>query len=500
MRNASFNVAGQVIPALVALITIPYVVGHLGIARFGILSLSWAVLSYLTLFDFGLGRATIKFVAGALAVDEHDTIGSIVWTSAAAQLAFGLAGGSILYIAAPDLSTHVFRVPTALVPEATAAFQLLGATVPILITSSCFKGVLEAHQRFGLVNVVRTVSGSLIFLAPAVGVAAHQDLHGILALLLVSIAATALAYMALAMWAAPTLRTKPTFHGSRLKKLIIFGGWITVSSLVVPILVYADRFLLGAIVSVTALAYYTVPYELVFRLQVFPASLGTALFPTFSALAATRAAELGALFARSLKYLLVAMAPATLLLVLAARPILKAWLGEDFAVNSTLLLQVLAFGMLLNALSQVPAQLLDGSGRPELRAKVFLAYTPIYLVAAWLLISRYGAVGAAIAWTARAALELVLFFGVTSVVLHLKLDVLVRNGCVRAAGVSVGFSALSILVLLMAGTTTQLLLLLSFGTLVLFVIAVWLYAFDNSERHQAKSLLTSFAGQLRPSQ
>jgi O-antigen/teichoic acid export membrane protein len=248
------------------------------------------------------------------------------------------------------------------------------------------------------------------------------------------------------------------------------------------------------------LAYYTVPYELVFRLQVFPASLGTALFPTFSALAATRAAELGALFARSFKYLLVAMAPATLLLVLAARPILKAWLGEDFAVNSTLILQVLAFGMLLNALSQVPAQLLDGSGRPELRAKVFLAYTPVYIIAAWLLISRYGAVGAAVAWAARAALELVLFFGVAVVVLRLKLDVLVRNGCVRAAGVAIGFSLLSILVLLTAGTTTQLLLVLSVGTLMLFAIALWLYAFDNSERNQAKSLLTSFAGQLRPSQ
>jgi O-antigen/teichoic acid export membrane protein len=500
MRNASFNLVGQVVPAVVALITIPYVVSHLGIARFGILSLSWAILSYLTLFDFGLGRATIKFVAGALAVEERHTIGSIVWTSAAAQLAFGMVGGSILYIAAPDLSVHVFRVPASLIPEATAAFQLLGVIVPILITSSCFKGVLEAHQRFGLVNIVRTVSGSLIFLAPAVGVAEHQDLRGILSLLLGSIVATAIAYMSLCLWVAPALRTRPTFDRIRLKKLIVFGGWITVSSLVVPVLVYADRFLLGAIVSVSALAFYTVPYELVFRLQVFPASLGTALFPTFSALAATRSTELGALFARSFKYLLVAMAPATLVLVLAARPILKTWLGEEFALNSTLVLQVLAFGMLLNALSQIPAQLLDGSGRPELRAIVFLAYTPVYIVAAWLLISRYGAVGAAMAWTARAALELVLFFGVASVVLHLKLDVLVRNRFIRAAGVSIGFSALSILVLLTAGATTELLLLLSVGTLALFAIVVWLYAFDNSERNRAKSLLTSFAGQLRLSQ
>jgi len=321
-----------------------------------------------------------------------------------------------------------------------------------------------------------------------------------LALLLVSIAATALAYMLLSMWIAPALRVRPTFDRRRLKKLIVFGGWVTVSSLVVPILVYADRFLLGAVASVSALTYYSVAYELAFRLQVFPASLGTALFPAFSGLAATKAVELSAVYARSLKYLLVAMAPTTLLLVLAARPILKAWLGEEFAVNSAVVLQLLAFGMLLNALSQIPAQLLDGSGRPELRAWVFLAYMPVYLLVAWLLIARFGPIGAAVAWAGRAALELVLFFGVAAVVVQLKLDTLVRNGFVRAVGVSIGFSLLTIVVVVIAGATTQLLLLLSTGTLLLFVIAVWLYALDNSERSRAKSLLTSFAGQLKTSQ
>jgi O-antigen/teichoic acid export membrane protein len=477
--------------------TVPFVIRHLGISRFGVLSLAWAMLSYLTLFDFGLGRATTRFVAQALALEERQTIGSIVWPSVAVQSIFGLAGGAILVLAAPSLAAHVFRVPASLVSETTVAFQILGITVPFLIVSASFRGVLEAHQEFVIVNIVRAVSGSLIFLAPVAAVVAQFDLRGVLVLLLASMAATALVYMALCVRIAPALRTKPIIDRLRIRKLVAFGGWVTVSSLVVPILVYADRFLLGAVVSVNALTYYTVPYEVAFRLQVFPASLGTALFPTFSMMSATKATELSGLYARSIKYLLVVMAPVTLVLVLSARPLLTIWLGQDFATNSTVVLQLLSFGMLLNAVAQVPANLLDAAGRPDLRAKVFLAYMPAYVLAAWVLISRFGLLGAALAWTARAGFELLVFFAVVAVVIHLKLDVLVRYGCVRTLAMSLGFSFLTIGLLLAAGGTTPLSLLLSTTIVIMFTIALWLYALDGSERNRVKSLLMSVALQLR---
>jgi O-antigen/teichoic acid export membrane protein len=65
-RNTLFNLIGQGLPLVVAVVTIPLIIQGLGIDRFGLLSLAWVVLGYFAIFDLGLGRATTKFVAEAL--------------------------------------------------------------------------------------------------------------------------------------------------------------------------------------------------------------------------------------------------------------------------------------------------------------------------------------------------------------------------------------------------------------------------------------------------
>ena len=65
-RNTLYNVAGQFLPLLVGLASVPIIVRSLGAQRFGLLGLVWAVLGYFSSFDLGLGRATTKFMVEAL--------------------------------------------------------------------------------------------------------------------------------------------------------------------------------------------------------------------------------------------------------------------------------------------------------------------------------------------------------------------------------------------------------------------------------------------------
>jgi O-antigen/teichoic acid export membrane protein len=96
---------------------------------------------------------------------------------------------------------------------------------------------------------------------------------------------------------------------------------------------------------------------------------------------------------------------------------LTLWIGADFALRSTRVLQCLALGVFLNGLAQVASALLQGVGRPDLTAILHVVELPFYLVMAWFLISTRGIEGAALAWTARTALDLVLFFGMAQRVL-----------------------------------------------------------------------------------
>ena len=64
--------------------------------------------------------------------------------------------------------------------------------------------------------------------------------------------------------------------------LLRFGGWMTVTNIVSPFMAYLDRFLIGALISLTAVAYYVTPFEMITKLLVIPAALVGVLFPAFS--------------------------------------------------------------------------------------------------------------------------------------------------------------------------------------------------------------------------
>ncbi|HWG33958.1 MAG TPA: hypothetical protein VN650_07300, partial [Gemmatimonadaceae bacterium] len=66
-RNALLNLGGLAVPLVVAAIVLPTLTHALGPARFGLLGVSWAFLEYLTLFDVGLGKATVRYVADSIA-------------------------------------------------------------------------------------------------------------------------------------------------------------------------------------------------------------------------------------------------------------------------------------------------------------------------------------------------------------------------------------------------------------------------------------------------
>ena len=106
------------------------------------------------------------------------------------------------------------------------------------------------------------------------------------------------------------------------------------------------------------------------------------------------------LYSRSIKYILLALFPIILLIIVLAQDGLTVWLGADFARHSTRVLQWLAVGVLANSLAFVPFSFIQGIGRPDLTAKLHLLELPVYLAILFWLIHPFGIVGAAIAWSA----------------------------------------------------------------------------------------------------
>ncbi len=482
-RNTLLNLIGQAVPLLVAVIAIPLIVKGLGTERFGLLTLTWVVMGYFTIFDLGLGRATTKYVAEALGKGEDDQVPQIIWTAVTFQAILGIVGTLALFGSTDFLVGSVLNIPTQLLGEARDTFHLLAFAIPVVMISSSFSGVIEATQRFDLINVVKIPSSILTYLLPLVGLFLGFNLPGIVALILLARLATLVAFMVMSHRVVPKL-SEYSVSFNRFYSLFTYGGWVTVSSVVSPVLVYLDRLLIGSLLTIAAVAYYTAPYEAVTRLSIISFSLTMTLFPAFSTLEGVKDRQkMGKFFARSIKYVLLATGPIVILVVLFAKEILQIWLGTDFAAKSTVAMQVLVLGVLINSLALTPFALLQGIGRPDLPAKFHLLELPVYIGIAWILVNEFGIAGAAGAWTVRVALDALLLFAATSKVCQFSPRLLAENGITLAVFELVMLAGIVYALKTYAYTLPLLVqCLLVIGLLATFALFAWNYVMDNSDR------------------
>jgi O-antigen/teichoic acid export membrane protein len=451
--------------------------------------LAWAILWYSSYFDLGLTRATTKFASEALSKGQHEKIPAILWTSLTIQALMGVVAAVAVGLVTSFLVDRVLHIPASLARESKLAFYLMGGAIPFLLISNVLSALLAGAHRFDLINAVKIPGNSSMFLLPAAGIYLGFRLPGIVMLLLLSWAGIGLALTLLCLRVFPGLESGRKKDRSITTPLLKFGSWVTVCNLLIPVLVYADRFVIGAVLSIAAVAYYAVPYEVVSRLQVIPGSIGSALFPAFSSFSVRDHERMKNLYERSLKTVLLLMAPAAMLLAVFADKALRLWVGTDFAVHGTKTLQVLAVGLVLNALSQMPANLLDAAGRPDLRAKVFLTYVLPYLAALWFCVHKFGILGAAIAWTARGAVEFVIFLLVASRHLRLPIFAFAENGMMRAVAACGG---LAVCLLVLNATAFEGLLVQGSGAvigIVVFIVVTWRFVLDSTDRQSLVAVI-----------
>jgi len=214
-----------------------------------------------------------------------------------------------------------------------------------------------------------------------------------------------LAYLISALRSMPALRSSLVFARHHVGYVLRFGTWMTVSNVISPLMFYVDRLVIGAMVSVAAVAYYATPFEGVSRLLTIPSALAGVLFPAFTMSFAQDRQRAAFLLLRGQKYLFLVMFPIILVVVTMANDGLRLWLGTEFARNSTAVLQLLAMGVFFNTLGVLPWVLIQGAGRPDLTAKFHMIELVLYLPILWLMVKHYGVKGAAIAWTFRALLD-----------------------------------------------------------------------------------------------
>jgi O-antigen/teichoic acid export membrane protein len=404
-RNSALNVIGQVGPLVVAVFAVPVLVRALGVERFGVLTLAWAAIGYFSLFDLGLGRALTQSASAAIGGGRPEELPVIATVALRAMALLGALGGVVLAVATPWLIDHALKIPAELRAETITSFYLLSVSLPFVLATAGLRGLFEAHQDFGIATVLRVPYAIFNFVAPLGVLPFSHSLVPVVGILVIGRVAVCIAHLVVARRWYPFLRQRVPMDRAVIMPLLKTGGWMSVSNVISPLMVNFDRFVVGVLLSVTAVAYYATPYDMVMKLLVVPGALLGVLFPAFASTYERDRTETVVLYDRTIRLMLLAIFPPVLLLVAFAHEGMQLWLGPEFASQSSIVVQWLAAGVLINSVGQISFVAVQGVGRSDLTAKLHGVELPIYAAVLFLLTKALGLRGVAIAWTFRVAID-----------------------------------------------------------------------------------------------
>jgi O-antigen/teichoic acid export membrane protein len=492
-RNTVWNLLGQVAPAIAALFTVPILIHGLGTERFGVLTLIWLVVGYFSIFDLGLGRALTQLLAERLGLGDQASVAPLVWTALGLMGCLGLVGTVIASLFAPALE-HALKAPPALQSETLRALYLLALSIPLVVSTSGLRGVLEARQRFDLANVVRLASGVFTYVGPVLALGFSRSLVPLTLVLLVGRAATWAAYLVMCMHELPELRGHVGFDPRYVKRLLRFGGWMTVSNIVSPFLVYLDRFLIATIMGAAAVAYYVTPFEIVTRLLLLPWAFAGVLFPLIASTFVPNPERSARLFSRGMRLTFLTLFPFVLCVIGFAHEGLALWVGESIAAHSDIVLRWLAVGVFMNGIVQVPFATIQAAGRPDLTARIHLIELPLYVPMLWWMAHRWGIEGAAVAWMARGGFDMAVQFVVAARLLPRAQVATAAFGvrAVMAGGLAAAtLAAAAIIPSLSTRAVAVVIMLSAFGVLG------WIHMLDPEDRSFVRRLAMRATARFR---
>jgi O-antigen/teichoic acid export membrane protein len=479
--NTGWNVLGQFLPLVAGIAAIPFLIDRIGLERFGFLSLAWVLIGYASVFDFGVAKALIRIVSARLAAGDRRAAEDIARSGWLLLLGFGVLVATLVALSANWLVDAAFKLEGALAAEASLALMLLAVSLPFVMLTAGYVAVLSAFEHFRSLNVLRIVLGAGSFLLPTWVALYDTSLPAVVGAVVGLRVAGAVAYRVQCATLCALVLAQPKWSVKEGRELVTLGGWLAVSNIVGPLMTYLDRLLLAALVPLREVAFYATPFDVLSKLMILPHAAMAALFPRTASVTPGTAAAVN-LLDGSMRVLWTTMFPVLYVLAALSGPLFTVWLGADFARKAAPVAQMLAVGMLFNAVAQAPATLVQAAGQPRWLAQLHLIELPIFLALLWWLTTRWGILGTAVAAAIRPAADAVAVY------------VLAVRGPARGHRLSrrvlpsVATAAALVAALPLISDLATAVVLGLLGSVV-FILLTWLTMFDPHERARFASLI-----------
>lgn len=443
LRNIASNWIGFSVNAAVTLLLTPYVLQHLGAARYGIWILTSSIIGYYGFLDLGFRAGVTQHITRYLALQDNGKASESL-SSAVAVLTLLGSVMAVLSIGGACIMPLLFSIPSDMVNEAFWCVLIVGISSAVQCIFSPYSAIFTAMQRFDLSNLVGI--GSRLLTAVGI-VAALKAGYGLIGVGVALCGVNMIEYLIrwrVAMHLAPGLVV--SWQGvsqERLREIFSFGAWNFLTSVNNYIYNFVPNMLIGAFMPIAAVGHYALAIGLSRQVNSVLSPVAQVMYPAATALHVQNNLNgLERLYHHGSKLMMLVMIPAVLGAAIWAGDFYRFWIGTSYLSGSpfqsvALLFQILLISTVTCFSSSIAQQILVGAGHVRLVAIALMAGSIINLSFSLILIRFCGLAGIAIATVvASVIIDLIAMPLMLQRVLGFSVTAFLRNSCLRplAAG------------------------------------------------------------------
>jgi O-antigen/teichoic acid export membrane protein len=394
-RNVTTRYMAIALDALIGLVLLPFNVHHLGQAAYGLWMLTASMTTYFSVLDLGFGGSIVKFVAYYRAKRDARGLNEIASTLFVIFGVTGVVAYGVFVLLALNLG-RVFNVTLEQAETGRSLMLVIGVYVSLGFPFSIFGGIINGFQRYDLNNLVGVCSSLIVATLNVVMLLSGASLVQLVMATTGVRILTYFVYRLNAYHVFPALSLRPSlFLWSRVRELTSFSVYIAIIDWANKLNYSIDAIIIGAYLSASAVALWTVPQRLAEMLQRLTNQFNGVLFPVVvDSDAGEKPERLRALFVQGTRLSLVSVMPLAGALILLMGPLVQAWVGPKFS-ESIVVAQILICVVAIRVGNATATTVLKGAGQHRLLAfsNAGAALANVALSLLW--IRRYGLVGQA---------------------------------------------------------------------------------------------------------
>jgi O-antigen/teichoic acid export membrane protein len=398
LRNVVSSWMGYAARFIIAFFFIPYITSTLGTAEYGIWVIVFQALNFLTLFDFGLERALLRYVSRALGQQDSGSVNKLLST---ATLIYAGLGALVLVAASvvgPFLFASVKASGGADLADGKHAFFIVSAYLAIRFWLLPYAASFGAFQRYDVANIL-DVSEELVKTALLVWLLATG--HGLASLALAIFGTSLIKQGVGILWLRhlhPELRFSPRIADKPTARLLFDYSKISFGITLAWLAIYnSDSILLGLLASPAAAGIYAPGANVMLYLRMLVNTVGTPLIPAVSHLEGTdrpdAVRELHGKFIKYVSFFSFFMAAGV---IMYARPFVALWLAPEYAPAARVMI-ILSVGTAFFLPHIIGNSVLFGLGKHRYLFWVLASEAVLKIGLSLALIGPYGPEGMAVA-------------------------------------------------------------------------------------------------------